>query len=335
MKMKPAAFANAGGDVSSDSVEVLLERDDQRRERRTFANSPAGHKALITWCRKHARLVRICVEATGIYSLDLALALHKAIGIEVMVANPRATADFGKALLQRSKTDALDAEVILEFAKRMPFVRWDPPSKLRLNLRAIMRRVSALKLMAQQEANRQHAAGRAVELTSLVRKDIEAHLRQMERRIEHLESEAWDLLQQEPDLVRALKHLVSVRGIARTSALHLLGELVALPADMSGRQWVAHAGLDPRHHDSGTSVHKPARISRAGNKYLRSALFFPAMVASRYEPNVRAFYEKLQKRGKTKMQALIAVMRKLLLAIHGMLRTDSDFLGEKFFVLSA
>lgn len=131
MKIKPTERANAGGDVSSESIEVLLERDDQRRERRTFANSPAGHKALITWCRKHARLVRICIEATGIYSLDLALALHEASGIEVMVANPRATADFGKALLQRSKTDALDAEVILEFTKRMPFLRWEPPSKAR------------------------------------------------------------------------------------------------------------------------------------------------------------------------------------------------------------
>lgn len=334
MKNKTTALAHAGGDVSSASVVVELERDDQRRDRREFPNNTNGHKALISWCGKHARLVRICVEATGIYSLDLALALHRAAGIEVMVANPRAIADFGKALLQRSKTDALDAEVILQFVKRMPFSRWNPPTLTRLNLRAIMRRVTALKLIAQQEKNRRHAAGRAGELTSLVRKDIDAHLRQLESRIAKLEREAIEIIQEDRELARAMSHLVSVRGIARTSALHILGELVILPADMTGRQWVAHAGLDPRHFDSGSSIHKPARISRAGNKYLRAALYLPAMVACRFEPQVRAFYEKLIRRGKTKMQALIAVMRKLLLAIYGMLRTDTDFVGTKFYAFT-
>jgi transposase len=80
-------------------------------------------------------------------------------------------------------------------------------------------------------------------------------------------------------------------------------------------------------------VYKPARISKTGNAHLRRALFLPAMVASRWEPNVKAFYDKLLAKGKTKMQALIAVMRKLLHAIHGMLRHDQDFDGEKFFVM--
>ena len=127
--------------------------------------------------------------------------------------------------------------------------------------------------------------------------------------------------------------VISTRGIARTSALHLLAELLILPSDMSARQWVAHAGLDPRAFDSGTSIHKPARISRRGNHYLRAALYMPAMVAAHHDPHVKAFYGKLVAKGKTKMQAIVAVMRKLLHAIHGMLRTDSDFLGEKFFVL--
>src|SRR5262249_55199346 len=71
----------------------------------------------------------------------------------------------------------------------------------------------------------------------------------------------------DPELARKFCHLVSVRGIARVSALHILAELVVLAPDLTSRQWVAHAGLDPRHHESGTSVHKPARISPAGNRY--------------------------------------------------------------------
>jgi len=323
-----------GIDVSARTLVVALERDHQPgRQRREFLNTAVGHEGLIQWLSKSATAVQVCIEATGLYSLDLALALHRAEGIEVMVANPRAIADFAKALLQRSKTDQLDAEVMLEFARRMPFVAWQPPSSPQLDLRALMRRITGLKLVSQQEKNRLHSVSQSAEITPLVRKDIQSHLVQLERHIEKLEHQAETIVQADRELARQFCHLVSVRGIARVSALHLLAELVVLAPDMTARQWVAHAGLDPRHHDSGTSIHKPARISRAGNRYLRAALFMPALVATQHDPNIRAFYQKLVDRGKTKMQAIVAVMRKLLHALHGMLRTDSDFVGEKFYVI--
>ena len=325
---------SVGIDVSACTLVVALERDHQPgRQRREFLNTAVGHEGLMQWLSKSATAVQVCIEATGLYSLDLALALHRAEGIEVMVANPRAIADFAKALLQRSKTDQLDAEVMLEFARRMPFVAWQPPSSPQLDLRALMRRITGLKLVSQQEKNRLHSVSQSAEITPLVRKDIQSHLVQLERHIEKLEHQAETIVQADRELARQFCHLVSVRGIARVSALHLLAELVVLAPDMTARQWVAHAGLDPRHHESGTSVHKPTRISRAGNRYLRSALFMPALVATQHDPNIRAFYQKLVDRGKTKMQAIVAVMRKLLHALHGMLRTDSDFVGEKFFVI--
>jgi len=323
-----------GIDVSARTLVVALERDHQPgRQRREFLNTAVGHEGLIQWLSKSATAVQVCIEATGLYSLDLALALHRAEGIEVMVANPRAIADFAKALLQRSKTDQLDAEVMLEFARRMPFVAWQPPSSPQLDLRALMRRITGLKLVSQQEKNRLHSVSQSAEITPLVRKDIQSHLVQLERHIEKLEHQAETIVQADRELARQFCHLVSVRGIARVSALHLLAELVVLAPDMTARLWVAHAGLDPRHHESGTSVHKPTRISRAGNRYLRSALFMPALVATQHDPNIRAFYQKLVDHGKTKLQAIVAVMRKLLHALHGMLRTDSDFVGEKFFVI--
>ncbi len=89
---------------------------------------------------------------------------------------------------------------------------------------------------------------------------------------------------------------MSVRGIATTSALRILAELAVLPADMTPRQWVAHAGLDPRALESGTSLHKPARISKKGNRHLRAALYMPAMVAVREEPDVRALLPAAHRR---------------------------------------
>jgi len=323
----------AGGDVSSKEIVVALERQDGKRERATFPNTTAGHKLLLSWLARHGSEVQIVIEATGIYSLDVAFALQRAKGVVVMVANPRAIADFARALMQRSKTDKLDAEAILEFSCRMPFVPWIPPSQARLDLRSIMRRICSLKLQLQQESNRLHAAEHADEITPLIRRDIKTHLQQLQRHVEKLDAQAFAVVCADIELKRCYDRLISTRGIARTSALHILGELVILAADMTARQWVAHAGLDPRAFDSGTSIHKPARISRRGNHYLRAALYMPALVASRRDPNVRAFYEKLVARGKTKMQGIVAVMRKLLHAIHGMLRTNTDFEGQKFFTM--
>jgi transposase len=126
-----------------------------------------------------------------------------------------------------------------------------------------------------------------------------------------------------------------VPGIARASAIALLAELAVLPGDMTARQWVAHAGLDPRHHESGTSVRGHTRISKVGNSRLCAALFMPALVAIQHAPTVRAYYQALLERGKKPKQAIVAVMRKLLHAIHGMVQHDADFDGRRFFAQKA
>ena len=118
------------------------------------------------------------------------------------------------------------------------------------------------------------------------------------------------------------------------SAIRIYGELCVLPREMTARQWVAHAGLDPRHFESGT-LQGITRISKAGNKYLRAALYWPALTAIRSQPNVKAFYEKLLGKGKKKMLGVVAVMRKLLHAIWGMFKHETSFDGGKFYSLTA
>ncbi|MCP3964581.1 MAG: IS110 family transposase [bacterium] len=139
------------------------------------------------------------------------------------------------------------------------------------------------------------------------------------------------MIDRHPDLQVPVARIVSVKGVGLLSAILIYGELCVLPQDLTARHWVAHAGLDPRHFESGTFKGK-TRISKAGNKYLRAALFMPAHNASRYEPHVMAFSDHLVvDNGKTKMQAKVAVMRKLLHAIHGMLTSGTNFDGGKFY----
>jgi transposase len=321
-----------GIDVSARDLTVAIEG---HAERLVFSNDAAGHERLVRRLRRRSTRTRVCLEATGIYHLDLALALHRAAGVEIMVVNPMAARDFGRALMQRSKTDGVDAEVLLAYACRMPFEPWRPPAREILDLRAIVRRIEALTLTRTQERNRLHAAGRCTELTGAIAWDIEAHLEHLAQSIERLQAQALAIVQGSAELARRFERLVSVRGIATVSALRILAELAVLPADMTPRQWVAHAGLDPRQVESGTSLHKPARISKTGNVHLRAALYMPAMVAIREEPHVHAFAAKLVARGKKPIQAIVAVERKLLHAIHGMWSTDSDFDGDKFYAMSA
>ena len=324
---------HAGIEVSSKELIVALRRDGKLKPWKSFPNTPGGHQAIVRYLARQGHQVQVCLESTGIYGLDLALALHAAPGIEVMVANPRAVRHFAQALMQRSKNDRLDAVVILEFATRMPFQAWQPPSPAARHLCALARRLEALTELCAAEKNRLHAARATEALPSIIRRDLEGSLRFHERAMQRLEEEALKVIAQEPELQREFDLLLSIRGIKETSALQVLAGLAVMSPDLDVRQWVAYAGLDPREYSSGSSVHKKTRISKAGNRHLRRALYMPALVAARREPHFRAYYEHLLARGKAKMQALVAVMRKLLHAIYGMFRHQLPFDGSKVYRL--
>lgn len=320
-----------GIDVSKDVLDVAAGRDGKPLETARFDNDAGGHRKLVSWLTKRGRTARVVLESTGTYSLDVALALQRARGIEVMVANPRAVKQFAGALMQRSKTDLTAATALHEYAARMPFVTWVPPAAPVLALRGIARRIAALVVEGTRERNRLHAVRATAQRLTVVVNDIEVNIRHLERRIELLTAEAVAVIAAHAELQRAFDRLTSVRGIATHSAVQLLPELLVLPNDMTVRQWVAHAGLDPRAFQSGTSVAKPARISKVGNAHIRRALFMPALVAVQHDAHVKAFFDKLVARGKKPIQAYVAVMRKLLHAIYGMFKTNTDFVGEKFY----
>lgn len=324
-----------GIDVSAATLAVAAEAADGTRREWEVANDAAGHRALRRAVGKLGRQVYVCVEATGLYHLDVALALQRSARIAVMVANPRATKDFARARLQRGKTDRVDARMLREYVQRMPFQRWVAPSATVLTLRALTRRIAALTQTGVQERNRLHAAGLSDQLGAALRDASRAHLRFLEESMRTLTREAQRLIDGEPGLRRRYAQLVSVPGIAERSALRLLGELAVLPPDMTVRQWVAHCGLDPRPLASGSSLHKPARISRTGNAHVRAALYMPALVAIRCDPHVRAFTATLLARQKKPKQAIVAVMRKTLHAIYGMFAHDETYQAAKCYPRAA
>jgi transposase len=262
-------------------------------------------------------------------------ALSEAKDVEVMVVNPKASKNFAAALMTRHKNDRVDAEVLACFCERMAFISWQKPSSSRLQLRGIARRIAALKAQKVQAKNQLHARQATAETHVFVLQDLEEFIQELEKRMIKLQHGAEELIQQHDDLTTLFNLFVSVKGIAEASAVQLLGELAILPADMTAKEWVAHAGLDPREFSSGTSVTKKTRITKAGNRYIRLALYMPALSAKQHEKHVKAYYLHLiDDNGLKKMQAVCAVMRKLLHAIHAMFKTQKTFDGSKFYALA-
>lgn len=315
----------AGVDVSAKTLECHRLRDGKEEERQ-FANDGAGHRELLKWFGKAAR---VCVEATGVYHLQLALTLRGA-GVELMVVNPRVANDFAGALANRSKTDKVDARTLLEYVRRMDFVPWEAPRRVVLELRELGRRLSELVQTSVNEKNRLHAKSVAA-ISAVVIDDVKAHLSQIDKRITQIERAALAVIAEDGDLREQFEILKAIKGIGSRTAILLMAELTVLDPAMTTKQLVAHAGLDPRAYESGTSVDKRTRISKVGNARLRAILYMTALSAVRHDRGARLFYARLVARGKKKMQALVAVMRKLLHGIWIVLQRRVSYDSEVLF----
>mgnify|MGYP001324385222 CR=1 FL=1 len=323
----------AGIDVGVEELILIVRKNGTSYKAQKFTNPPADRARLVKKMVNMPGII-VCMEATGIYHFDLAIALHDA-GVALMVVNPKSSHNFAKVLMKNSKTDAVDADTLAQYAERMDFVAWTRPSDEKIALRCLARRIDALTRQKAAAKNNLHALDASQETPKAVLRDVKLAISQLEKRIGCLSKEAMILIGKHADLERVFLLLTSVKGIAQTSAIALMGELLLLPAGLSHREWVKFAGLDPRTFDSGKSVHKKTRISKVGNRHIRSALYMPALSAKQHDPHVKAYFQHLIDNGKLPLQALCAVMRKLLHAIHGMLKHDKPFDNTRFYAIPA
>jgi transposase len=310
-----------GIDVANDTLDASRSGEGPIVRRR-FANTPSGHRQLLRWTLSKSDTAQVCLEATGIYHLQL------------MVVNPRAARRFAEANMVRAKTDAIDADGLLLFLQRMPFRPWLAPRDEVLQLQSLAHRVAQLDKELTRERSRLHAARKAGPHTRPVQQDIQAHIKQLQRRKDTMQARAEAVIQRDPALADDARLVDTVPGFAARSTTQLMAELAPLPEDLQAPQWVAQAGMDPRPGESGTSVRSARQISKQGNARIRAALFMPALVAIQHDANVAAYYEHLLARGKSKMTAITAVMRKLLVALWGMLHHRQNWDGEKFYRLN-
>lgn len=302
----PTVFV--GIDVSKAVLDVALRPTG---ERFSAANDDAGIRSVLERLRAHASVL-VVLEATGGFENALVAALGAA-GFAVVVANPRQIRDFARATGQLAKTDRIDAEILALFAER---VRPQPrplPDEAAQALDALLTRRRQLLEMLIAERNR-------LALAKLpVRKSITEHIRWLERQLSGVDRDLERSVQQSP-LWRAKEDLLrTVPGIGPVVSRTLLGELPEL-GRLSHKQIAALVGVAPLARDSGTLRGK--RIVWGGRAPVRSALYMGALVASRHNPVIRTFYQRLRAAGKPRKVALTACMRKLLVILNAMARDN-------------
>lgn len=294
-----------------------------------IAQTPKGRKAAVKKL-KALKPLSVVMEATGMYYLDLALELNAA-GLPISVINPKSSRNFAKLVLQHNKTDAIDAQLLAEYGERMTPRLWMPPSPAQLELRAIGRHINRLTGHCTRAKNELHAL-RATETTSaMMIEDEEEAIAMFGRRIERFRQAGLEIIANCPALQEQFNHMAAAPGMGDVSTFAVLAELTTLPETLKSSQVSRYAGLDVRLTQSGTSIDKPGCLSKGGNAYLRSAMFMPALSAIRCDPYVKAFYEGLVGRGKRKMQAICAVMRKYLTGLWACMRSGEDFNTAKLF----
>ena len=279
----------------------------------TAANDAPAIRGVVDRVRA-ARPALIVLEATGGYEIPVAAALAQA-GLPMAVVNPRSVRAFAKATGQLAKTDRIDAALLALFAARVHPEARPLPDAAHQALAAVLTRRRQLLEMRTAEQNRLGTLGARV--APSVKRSLKRHLAYLERELRDTDGELAAQMRASPVWREKDDLLESVPGIGRVVAMTLLANLPEL-GRVSGKQIAALVGVAPLARDSGTR--RGHRTVYGGRAPVRAALYMGALVATRHNPVIRAFYQRLLAAGKPKKLALTACMRKLLTILNAIVR---------------
>ncbi|MDP3268625.1 MAG: IS110 family transposase [Legionella sp.] len=305
-----------GIDVSKTKLDVFILPNKKYMQ---FTNDVCGIEKLLNKVQQLFSNALLVMEATGGYEAPLSHELSKA-NLKVCVVNPRQIRDFAKAAGRLAKTDKVDAEIIALFAMKL-----EPKPNIFYN-------EQQQKMVANNTRRRQlidmiiAEKNRLDKASSEQKESIERVLEILEKELALIEQTQEQLLNQDESLVEKKNILHSIKGIGLITATAMLCELPEL-GTLTPKQIAALAGLAPFNRDSGTL--KGKRTIWGGRASVRTALYMPTIVAIKYNPQIQVFYHRLCLAGKSKMTALIACMRKLLIIMNAMIRKKQCWIFEQ------
>ena len=308
--MRMTHLLTIGIDISKAHLDVFRLSDEQYAR---FDNTQDGHKALLAWLGKPENVDCIVYEPTGRYHRAIETLLSRQAYPLVRV-NPLQARRFAQAMGVRAKTDKVDARMLASMGRALPKDERAIPSEKHNELKELQ--IARQALIKDRTAARNRGYGLSLKL--LKRQNIK-RLKQIQKDIEAIEAAMKDIMADDPKLNRHLDILCSIPGISTISAQAILVEMPEI-GTLSPAAVTSLAGLAPFARESGQ--YKGKRFIYGGRKYLREALYMPALVASRYNPDMKHFYKRLTGKGKPGKLALTAVMRKLIILANALIKQD-------------
>lgn len=312
-----------GIDIAKHDFASALELADGslKRSTRKLGNNTRGWNTVKSWVSREksacqADIVHLGIEATGGYEMPMVEWLREHSDFEITILNPIQVKRFIQSQLIRTKNDPIDARMIAHYmAIHQPDPTPAPPEGSK-ELKELTRHLDHLVRKRADEKTYLETV-RDPGIQSLVKQMIKSY----DQQIKTVKAQINDHLDQHPDLKKNKDLLMSIPGIGAITAGILLSEI---NESFDAKQQVAHAGLAPRERQSGLFRGK-SQLCKTGNRRLRTALFLPTLAAIRCNPVIRRFYLKLISKGKPKMVAVAACMRKLLHIAVGVLKNQINF----------
>lgn len=287
-----------------------------------FDLTPQGMKEFLAWLREcgiaKRRIAGACIEATGRYSAQWVGLTKNRLG-PVSTINPARPCAFGKSMGIRDKSDRIDACVIALYGKMHEPKPTHECAAVERQLRDLSRMRHTLSSECQGHKQRLSEAPSPV-----VRAVLKRMITKLEREIRQVEQAMQKLIDNDERLSKDFNRAKTVKGIGTNTAMVLLAEF----GDMrryNRDELVALAGLYPRDFTSGVSVHKRSKLAKAGKAPVRAALYMCAMSAIQADGHTKNFATRLKKNHKEPMQVLAAVMRKLLMIVHAVIVSETDY----------
>jgi transposase len=308
-----------GIDISKRTFDAAIQFGDKFKSAK-FENNEPGFLAFAQWVMGFSKSrPHICMEATGRYGQDLAQYCF-VLDWDVSVVNPRQVKDFAGAMLRRHKTDKLDAQVLQMYASRMPVELWYPKTKVQEKLQENQ---AAIELTTKMIVQLENFLSSGIKSGS-VKETLNNELKSLRKTLTNLQTQADELISADEELSKNRKILKSMIGVADVTARFLLSR-IDFSRFTNARALTSFLGLNPRKYSSGTSLQKRECISKVGHSGIRSALYFPAVVAMTHDPALRQFALRLREQGKPEKVIITAVMRKLLTIAFALLRSGTTY----------
>lgn len=313
-----------GIDVSKAKLDCALRNADNGKVKtKVIPNTAEGFQKLLDWLKKNdAPSPHVIMEPTGVYH-ELAAFFFVDAGLTISLVNPIQLRKYAGGVGVKTKTDKMDSQVLARFGAEQKPEPWHPPSAAARTLKALLARRDAVADDLLREKNRQEKL-EATETPKLVTESVEGSIKFIEAELTRLQKCIDDLIDNDPDMRGKRELLNSIPGVGERVSNHMIC-LLAGRGFTSGEQLAAYLGLVPVCWQSGTSVRVPPHMSKTGPAHLRKLLYMPAIVAVKRNPHIKALYERLLERGKSKMSAIGAAMRKLAHLCFGVVKTGRAY----------